>query len=32
MRVLLFSMPDVIPQIAKREWEAPNLGISSRCR
>ena len=29
MRVLLFSMPDVIPQIAKREWEAPNLGISS---
>jgi len=29
MKVLLFSMPDVIPQIAKREWEAPNLGLSS---
>ncbi len=22
-------MPDVTPQIAKREWEAPNLGIAS---
>lgn len=22
-------MPDVIPQIAKRQWEAPNLGLSS---
>lgn len=29
MRVLLFSMPDVIPHIAKRQWEAPNLGLSS---
>ena len=23
------SMPDVTPHIAKREWEAPNLGIAS---
>ena len=29
MRVLLMSMPDVTPHIAKREWEAPNLGIAS---
>jgi len=28
MRVLM-SMPDVMPHIAKREWEAPNLGIAS---
>jgi radical SAM superfamily enzyme YgiQ (UPF0313 family) len=29
VKVLLMSMPDVTPHIAKREWEAPNLGISS---
>ena len=29
MRVLLFSMPDTAPYIAKREWEAPSLGIAS---
>jgi radical SAM superfamily enzyme YgiQ (UPF0313 family) len=29
MKVLLFSMPDVMPHIAKRQWEAPNLGLSS---
>jgi hypothetical protein len=30
MRVLLLmSMPDVTPHTAKREWEAPNLGIAS---
>lgn len=29
MRVVLFSMPDTAPYIAKREWEAPSLGIAS---
>jgi hypothetical protein len=29
MRVLLMSMPDTTPYIAKREWEAPSLGIAS---
>ena len=29
MRVLLMSMPDTTPHIAKREWEAPSLGIAS---
>ena len=29
MKVLLMSMPDTAPYIAKREWEAPALGISS---
>src|SRR5512136_2878581 len=29
MRVLLVSMPDRHPYIAKREYEAPNLAISS---
>ena len=29
MKVLLMSMPDTTPFIAKREWEAPSLGISS---
>lgn len=29
MRVLLMSMPDTAPYIAKREWEAPSLGIAS---
>jgi len=29
MNVLLMSMPDVTPHIAKREWEAPNLCVSS---
>ncbi|MGH9459728.1 MAG: B12-binding domain-containing radical SAM protein [Vicinamibacteria bacterium] len=29
MKVVLFSMPDTAPYIAKREWEAPSLGIAS---
>ncbi|MCF6147441.1 MAG: radical SAM protein [Candidatus Kuenenia sp.] len=29
MKVLLFSMPDVVPQFSARTWRAPNLAISS---
>src|SRR5574337_813920 len=29
MKILLFSMPDTVPQFSAKTWKAPNLAISS---
>ncbi|MBE7444695.1 MAG: hypothetical protein HS132_05395 [Planctomycetia bacterium] len=29
MKILLYSMPDTVPQFSAKTWRAPNLAISS---